>query len=100
MGRNACALTGASMNYLRTAILLAGLTALFMAVGFLIGGESGALLALIVAGAMNLISYWNADKLVLAMHGAAVILGERRGKHPARSKVASEAASASSPPKA
>src|SRR5262249_30928465 len=70
MGRNACALTGASMNYLRTAILLAGLTALFMAVGFLIGGESGALLALIVAGAMNLISYWNADKLVLAMHGA------------------------------
>jgi heat shock protein HtpX len=70
MGRNACALTGASMNYLRTAILLAGLTALFMVVGFLIGGESGALLALIVAGAMNLISYWNADKLVLAMHGA------------------------------
>jgi heat shock protein HtpX len=58
------------MNYLRTAILLAGLTALFMVVGFLIGGESGALLALIVAGAMNLISYWNADKLVLAMHGA------------------------------
>jgi heat shock protein HtpX len=31
------------MNYLRTAILLAGLTALFMAIGFLIGGESGAI---------------------------------------------------------
>jgi heat shock protein HtpX len=58
------------MNYVRTAILLAGLTALFMGVGYLIGGQSGALIALVVAGAMNLMSYWNADKLVLAMHGA------------------------------
>jgi heat shock protein HtpX len=58
------------MNYLRTAILLAGLTALFMAVGFLIGGESGALIALLIAAAMNLFSYWNSDKLVLSMHGA------------------------------
>jgi heat shock protein HtpX len=58
------------MNYVRTAILLAGLTALFMGVGFLIGGESGALIALVIAAGMNLISYWNADKLVLSMHGA------------------------------
>jgi heat shock protein HtpX len=58
------------MNYLRTAILLAGLTALFMGVGFLIGGQSGAMIALVVAAAMNLLSYWNADKLVLSMHGA------------------------------
>jgi heat shock protein HtpX len=58
------------MNYLRTAILLAGLTALFMGVGYLIGGASGAVIALIVAAAMNLASYWNADKLVLAMHDA------------------------------
>jgi heat shock protein HtpX len=58
------------MNYLRTAILLAGLTALFMGVGFLIGGQAGAIMALIIAAAMNLISYWNADKLVLSMHGA------------------------------
>ena len=58
------------MNYVRTAILLAGLTALFMGVGYLIGGESGALIALVVAAGMNLISYWNADKLVLSMHGA------------------------------
>jgi heat shock protein HtpX len=58
------------MNYLRTAILLAGLTALFMAVGYLIGGEGGMLVALVLAGAMNLFSYWNADKLVLSMHGA------------------------------
>jgi heat shock protein HtpX len=58
------------MNYLRTAILLAGLTALFMGVGYLIGGSSGAVIALLVAAAMNLLSYWNADKLVLAMHNA------------------------------
>jgi heat shock protein HtpX len=58
------------MNYLRTAILLAGLTALFMGVGYLIGGQGGAMIAFVVAAAMNLISYWNADKIVLAMHDA------------------------------
>ncbi len=59
-----------SMNYLRTAILLAGLTGLFMAVGYLIGGSGGALIALLIAAVTNLVSYWNADRLVLAMHGA------------------------------
>ena len=58
------------MNYARTAILLAGLTGLFMAVGYLIGGPSGALIALIIAAGTNLFSYWNADKLVLSMHDA------------------------------
>jgi heat shock protein HtpX len=58
------------MNYVRTAMLLAGLTALFMGVGYLIGGQGGAMIAFLVAAAMNLISYWNADKLVLSMHGA------------------------------
>ena len=58
------------MNYLRTAILLAGLTALFMGVGYLIGGQSGAMIALLVAAGMNLLAYWNSDRMVLAMHGA------------------------------
>lgn len=58
------------MNYLKTAILLAGLTALFMGVGYLIGGANGAMIAFVVAAAMNLFSYWNADKLVLSMHSA------------------------------
>ena len=58
------------MNYLRTAILLAGLTALFMGVGYLIGGASGAIIAFFVAAAMNFVSYWNADRLVLSMHDA------------------------------
>jgi heat shock protein HtpX len=58
------------MNYLRTAILLAGLTGLFMGVGYLIGGASGATIALVVAAGMNLFAYWNSDRMVLSMHGA------------------------------
>ena len=58
------------MSYLRTAILLAGLTALFMGAGYLVGGPSGALIAFFAAAAMNFIAYWNSDKLVLRMHGA------------------------------
>lgn len=58
------------MNYLRTAILLAGLTALFMAVGYLLGGANGAVIALLVAAASNAVAYWNADRMVLAMYGA------------------------------
>jgi heat shock protein HtpX len=58
------------MNLVRTAMLLAGLTALFMAVGFLIGGAGGAAIAFLVAAAMNLASYWNADRIVLSLHGA------------------------------
>ena len=71
------------MNYLRTAILLAGLTALFMGVGYLIGGQSGALIALVVAAAMNLFSYWNSDKMVLSMHGAQEV-DERERARPRR----------------
>jgi heat shock protein HtpX len=58
------------MNHFRTAILLAGLTALFMGVGYLLGGKGGALIALVIAAGMNLITYWNADRMVLSMHGA------------------------------
>ncbi len=58
------------MNYLRTAILLAAMTALFMGVGYLIGGQSGMAVAFLAALAMNLFSYWNSDKVVLRMHGA------------------------------
>ena len=58
------------MNYFRTALLLAGLTALFMGVGYLIGGQGGALIALVVAAGMNLFAYWNSDRMVLSMYGA------------------------------
>ena len=58
------------MNYMKTAILLAGLTALFMGVGFMIGGEGGMIIAFLVAAGMNFFAYWGADKMVLSMHGA------------------------------
>ncbi|MEM7173329.1 MAG: zinc metalloprotease HtpX [Pseudomonadota bacterium] len=58
------------MSYVRTAILLAGLTALFGAVGLMIGGEMGMLIALVVAIGMNFFAYWSSDKMVLRMYGA------------------------------
>ncbi|MGI9384042.1 MAG: zinc metalloprotease HtpX [Methyloligellaceae bacterium] len=58
------------MNYFRTAILLAALTALFMGIGAMIGGQSGMMIAFLIALAMNAFSYWNSDKMVLRMHGA------------------------------
>jgi len=58
------------MNYFRTALLLAGLTALFMGIGYLIGGASGAMIALLVAAVTNLFAYWNSDRMVLSMYGA------------------------------
>jgi heat shock protein HtpX len=58
------------MSYFRTAILLAALTALFIGIGYLIGGQAGMVIALLVAGGMNLFAYWNSDKMVLSMYGA------------------------------
>jgi heat shock protein HtpX len=58
------------MNYLRTAVLLAALTALFLAAGFALGGEAGMMIALALAIATNAFAYWNADKLVLRLYGA------------------------------
>ncbi|WP_439618595.1 zinc metalloprotease HtpX [Shinella sp.] len=58
------------MNIVRTAMLLAFMTALFMGVGLLIGGKGGMMIALLVAIAMNFFSYWNSDRMVLSMYGA------------------------------
>ena len=65
-------------NGLRTFMLLAALTGLFMAVGYLVGGPGGAALAFIVAAAMNAFAFWNADKMMLRMHGAREITPEER----------------------
>jgi heat shock protein HtpX len=58
------------MNYVRTGILMAGLTALFGAVGYLLAGTGGMLIALGIAVATNLYSYWNSDRLALSAHNA------------------------------
>jgi heat shock protein HtpX len=61
------------MSYARTALLLAAMTGLFLAVGYMIGGEGGMLIALLLAGGMNLFAYWNSGSMVLSMYGAREI---------------------------
>ncbi len=61
------------MNFMKTTMLLAALTALFMALGFTLGGPRGAIIALVVAAGMNLFTFWNADKIVLKMHNAVEV---------------------------
>jgi len=58
------------MNTLRTGLLMAALTGLFLAVGFLLGGGPGMLIAFVFAAGTNLWAYWNSDKALLHMYGA------------------------------
>jgi heat shock protein HtpX len=58
------------MNSFKTAMLLAAMTALFMGLGYTIGGSGGAVIALLVAAGMNLFTFWNADKIVLPSSSA------------------------------
>ena len=58
------------MNSLRTGILMAAMTGLFLAVGFLLGGTGGMLIAFVIALGMNAFAYWNSDKMVLRMYRA------------------------------
>ncbi|MGX7005156.1 zinc metalloprotease HtpX [Caballeronia sp. KNU42] len=57
-------------NWVKTAMLMAAITALFVVIGGMIGGSKGMMLALIVALGMNFFSYWFSDKLVLKMYNA------------------------------
>nr|WP_301287199.1 zinc metalloprotease HtpX [Sphingobium sp. OAS761] len=71
----ACPLSGrrrseTQVNGIKTTMLLAALTALFMALGYTLGGGGGAIVALLVAAGMNLFTFWNADRIVLSMHNA------------------------------
>ena len=61
------------MPYVKTAMLLAGMTALFGAVGWLLGGTGGMLIALMVAAGMNAYAWWSSDKMVLRMHNARIL---------------------------
>ena len=58
------------MNFIKTAMLIALMTALFMLVGYAIGGSGGMMIALVIAFAMNVFSWWNSDKMVLRMQNA------------------------------
>src|SRR5882672_12561312 len=59
-----------TMNTLRTGILMAALTGLFLAVGAVLGGGTGLMIAFVFALATNLFAYWNSDKVLLSMYGA------------------------------
>lgn len=58
------------MNIARTGLLLAALTALFLVVGYLLGGRGGAMIALLIALGTNVFAWWSSDKMVLRMHHA------------------------------
>ena len=64
------------MNTFRTAVLLAAITGLFLAIGFLLGGTPGIIIALVLAGVMNFFAYWSSDKLALRMAGAREVSPE------------------------
>ena len=58
------------MNWFKTGVLLAVLTGIFVAIGGMIGGANGMLIAFLIAAGMNAFAYWNSDKMVLSMYGA------------------------------
>lgn len=61
------------MNYTKTFMLMAGLMALFLGLGQMLGGERGLVMALVMGSAMNVIMFFFSDKLVLRMYGARVV---------------------------
>ncbi|MEN0074214.1 MAG: zinc metalloprotease HtpX [Paracraurococcus sp.] len=60
-------------GYMRTAILLAALTALFIGIGYLLGGQQGMVIAFLLACGTNLWAWWNSDRMVLSMYNAQPI---------------------------
>lgn len=64
------------MGTMKTFILMAAMTGLFLAIGYLTAGTFGVIIAFAVAAGMNLFAYWNADKIVLRMQGAREVTGE------------------------
>ena len=73
MGHDATPSGPPQMNWIKTAVLLAAMTALFVFIGGYIGGTTGMFIAFLVAAGMNAFAYWNSDRMVLSMHGAQEI---------------------------
>jgi heat shock protein HtpX len=68
-------------NWIKTTILMAGIVALFGAVGMMLGGVQGMLIALVIGAAMNLFAYWNSDKMVLRMYRAQEVDAQTGGRY-------------------
>ena len=60
-------------------VLMAAMTALVMALGWMLGGQGGAVIALVLAGGMNVFSWWNSDKMVLRQQGAVELSPQQGG---------------------
>lgn len=61
------------MNNMKVALLMTGLMSLFLVIGFLLGGQSGLIMAFVLATVMNFVSYWYSDKIILRMYRARLI---------------------------
>ena len=64
-----------AMNYAKTGLLLAVLTGIFVAMGGIVGGQTGMVIAFVMAAGMNLFSLWQSDTMVLRMYGAQEVDG-------------------------
>jgi heat shock protein HtpX len=69
------------MNYAKTGLLLAVLTGIFVAMGGVIGGHTGMVVAFVIAAGMNLFSLWQSDKMVLRMYGAREVDARSGGEY-------------------
>jgi heat shock protein HtpX len=69
------------MNYVKTGLLLAVLTGIFVALGGVVGGQTGMVIAFLFAAAMNLFSLWQSDKMVLHMYGAQEVDARSGGEY-------------------
>jgi heat shock protein HtpX len=69
------------MNYAKTGLLLAVLTGIFVAMGGLVGGTTGMVIAFIIAAGMNMFSLWKSDKMVLRMYGAQEVDAQSGGEY-------------------
>jgi heat shock protein HtpX len=65
------------MSNIKVFALMAGMTALFGAVGGLIGGQGGMMMALVFAALMNVVMYWASAKMVLKMYRAQILVREQ-----------------------
>lgn len=68
-------------NWIKTSILMAGIVALFGAVGLALGGAQGMLIALLIGAGMNVFAYWNSDKVVLRMYHAQEVDAQSGGRY-------------------
>ncbi|MEW6132707.1 MAG: zinc metalloprotease HtpX [Pseudomonadota bacterium] len=68
-------------NWIKTTILMAAIVALFGAVGMLLGGAEGMVIALLIGAAMNVFAYWNSDKVVLRMYHAQEVDAQTGGRY-------------------